>query len=197
MSICPSPGITQPRVAACSPTVPGMPVQPGKKLKTRLVLCLFAVSSLAIGAEPVRDPLFHIERNKNANIVQYDAQLDQDGKLHAKKPVVAYWIRLANEGEIKNLTWIQKKFAYGFKITFNNKDNSAKMDMATKFGRPIVVKRNGDDYRAVAEINGVESFIDKIFVHASGRGIFTRVNYIELYGTAVTDQKAQYERFVP
>jgi len=182
---------------ACSIPVPAMLARVENKLKTGLLLCLFVIPSLAIGTEPARDPLFHIERNKNANIVQYDAQLDQDDKLHGKEPVVAYWIRLANEGEIKQLTWIQKKFAYGFKIKLNRKDNSAKLDLAARIGRSMVVKRNGKDYRAVADINGVESFIDRIFIQASGRGIFTRVEYIEFYGSAVANQKAQYERFVP
>lgn len=168
-----------------------------EKLKNSLILCLLVIPVLAIGAEPVRDPLFHIERNKNANIIQYDAQLDQDGNLNGKEPVVAYWIRLANEGEIRKLTWIQRKFAYGFKIKLDRNNNNARVDMAAKIGRSIVVKRNGEDFRAVAEISGVESFIDKIFIQASGRGIFTRVAYIDLYGSAVANQEAQYERFVP
>lgn len=197
MSTSLSPHITQLKEAACDIPMLGILAQTGGKLKIGLLFCLLAIPALAIASEPVRDSLFHIERNKNANIVQYDAQLDQDGKLHVKEPVVAYWIRLANEGEIKKLTWIQKKFAYGFKIKLNSKDSSAKVDMAAKIGRSIVVKHIGEDYRAVADINGVESFIDKIFIQASGRGIFTRVEYIDLYGSAVANQETQYERFVP
>jgi len=197
MSISLSPHITQLKEAACGIPMPGILAQTGGKLKTGLLFCLLAIPALAIASEPVRDPLFHIERSKNANIVQYDAQLDQDGKLDGKEPVVAYWIRLANEGEIKKLTWIQKKFAYGFKIKLDRKNDSANVDMVARISRSVVVKRNGEDYRAVADINGVESFIDKIFVQASGRGIFTRVEYIELYGSAVANQEAQYERFVP
>ena len=37
-------------------------------------------------------PLFIIERNKNANVVHYDARLTADGKLDPKEPVIAYWV---------------------------------------------------------------------------------------------------------
>jgi hypothetical protein len=162
---------------------------------------LLAIISLApAGAhadELIRDALFHIERSKNANIVQYDAQLGTDGNLHTKTPVVGYWIRLAHDGEIKELSWAQKKFAYGFKIKHNKKDNTASMDMAADLGRSITIMKEGEDYRAVANIDGVNSFIDKIFIHSSGSGLSTKVEYVDLFGKSVTDQAELYERFNP
>jgi hypothetical protein len=65
---------------------------------------------------PGHDALFHIERSKNASIVQYDALLDSNGDLLAKEPVDGYWIRHAEQGEVATLTWVQKKFAYGYKV---------------------------------------------------------------------------------
>ena len=65
---------------------------------------------------PGRDALFHVERSRNANIVQYDALLDSNGDLLAKEPVDGYWIRHAEQGEVKTLTWVRKKFAYGNKV---------------------------------------------------------------------------------
>jgi hypothetical protein len=166
-------------------------------LKTGFLFLLLALPALATEFEPVLAPLFHIERNKNANIVQYDVQLDQHGQLHAKEPLVAYWVRHANHGEIKQLTWVQKKFAYGFRVKLNRKDNSVKVDMAANISRSLSIERHGEDYFAVAEINGVVSFIDRIFIQASGKGISTKVEYIELFGSAVSNQKEQYERFTP
>jgi len=145
--------------------------------------------------EPGRDALFHIERNKNANIIQYDAQLGPDGKLQARKPVLAYWVRLAEQGQVKELSWIQRKFAYGFSTKPNKSENSVTLDMTLNIGRTLLVRQEGDDYRAIADINGVESYIDKIFIYATGKGISTRVSYIELYGKAVNNREEQYERF--
>ena len=167
-----------------------------KTIKLLLIAIIVTPASL-YGDEPDRDALFHIERNKNANIVQYDAQVGANGMLYSKEPVVGYWIRLADQGQVKELTWIQKTFAYGFTVKLNKDENTATLDMAADLGRTILVKRDGEDYRAIADIDGVESYIDKIFIHATGKGTSTKVNYIELYGKDVNGQGEQYERFSP
>ena len=149
------------------------------------------------GNEAERDALFHIERNKNANIVQYDARLGTDGLLHPEQPVIAYWVRLAEQGQTRELTWTQRKFAYGFKAKLNKDKNTAALDMAAGLGRTIMVVLDGDDYRATADIDGVTSYVDKLFIHASCEGLSTRVDYIELHGISVQDHIKQYERFTP
>ena len=67
-------------------------------------------------AQAETQPLFIIERSKNANVVHYDARLNADGKLDPKEPVIAYWIMLAEDGRREDLNWIEKKKAYGFDI---------------------------------------------------------------------------------
>jgi hypothetical protein len=109
----------------------------------RDVIAMISNVAIAQADGPRRDALFHIERNKNANIVQYDAQVTEEGQLYSKDPVVGYWIRLANEGEIKELTWVQKKLAYGFTVKLGKDKTTAKMDMAADIGRSISVERNG------------------------------------------------------
>ena len=162
-----------------------------------LLTTILLTPAILHGGEPARDPLFHIERNKNANIVQYDAQLGPDGLLLSKEPVVVYWVRLAHEGEIKELTWVQQKFAYGFTAKLDKKTNTATLDMAADLGRTFKVVRDDDDYRAVADIDGVESYVEKLFIQASGKGTSTKVEYIELFGKAMNGQGEQYERFAP
>ena len=162
-----------------------------------ILIAIVLIPALVHGKEPDRDALFHIERNKNANIVQYDAQLGTNGLLHAKEPVVAYWVRLAEEGQTKELTWVQRKFAYGFTVTLNEDENTAILDMAADLGRSIMVVLDGADYRAMVDINGVTSYVDKLFIQASGEGLSTRVDHIELYGTSVQDSSKQYERLTP
>lgn len=162
-----------------------------------LLIVIMVTPAIVAANEPHRDALFHIERNKNANIVQYDAQVGANGMLVSKEPVVAYWVRLAEQGQARELTWVQKKFAYGFTVKLNKIDNTATLDMVANLGRTIMVKQEGEDYRAIADINGVASYVNRIYIHASGKGISTRVDYIELYGCALYGHDAQYERFSP
>jgi len=165
-----------------------------RRITSFVMVAITFSPTLLNGAEPDHDALFLIERNKNANIVQYDARFDANGMLLEKEPVAVYWVRLAEQGQVKKLTWSQRKFAYGFKVKLDKNDNVATMDMALNIDRAIVVKQEDGDYRAVIQINGVASFLEKIFIQASGKGISTRVDYIELYGNAVNNLDEQYER---
>ena len=162
-----------------------------------LLVTILLTPIILLGNEPGRDALFRIERNKNANIVQYDAQVGANGTLHAEEPVAVYWVRLAEQGQVRKLSWSQRKFAYGFKVKLDKNDNVATMDMALNIGRTIVIKQEDEDYRAVIQINGVETYLEKIFIHASGKGISTRLNYIELHGNAVNNGDEQFERIPP
>ena len=169
-----------------------------KRVALKLLLtATMLYPAMVFAGDPARDGLFRIERNKNANIVQYDARVTEDGKLDSKQPVVGYWIRLADKGQVQELTWIQDKFAYGFTAKLNKQKDMATLDMVAKLGRSLVVRQDGGDYRAVGRIDGVDSYIEKIFIHATGKGASTKVNYIELYGKAVNNGNDQYERFSP
>ncbi len=161
------------------------------------ILTLMFSPSVLSGGELTRQGLFRIERNTNDNIIQYDAQIGRDGKLDSREPVVAYWIRLAEEGQEAKLNFVQKKFAYGFKASYNAKEDSARLKMVAKIGRSLTVRLVGDRFRALANIDGRLSYIDVIYIRAHGKGMSTKVEYIELNGIDLETGDVRYERFVP
>ena len=142
-------------------------------------------------------PLFKIERNTNANIIQYDAQIGPDGKLDQKQPVVAYWIRLAKQGQKEELSKIQSKFAYGFKADLDRNSDTVTLKMAANIGRSITVERDEKTYKAIAMIDGKSSRLEKIFIHATGKGMSTTVDYIQLHGISIDTGDKTFEQFVP
>ena len=162
-----------------------------------LLFALICAPMLLHAGAPGRQALFKIERNKNANIVQYDAQIGADGKLLKKEPVVVYWIRLAEKGQVEELSWVQKTFAYGFNVKHDPKNDTLELDMKADIGRPITVQRAGDGYRATAQIEGSNAYIGKIFIHATGKGMSTTVNYIELHGDDAKTGEKRFEKIVP
>ena len=146
---------------------------------------------------PERQHLFHIERSKNANIVQYDAQVAADGKLFRKEPVIGYWVRLAEQGQVQELNWIQRTFAYGFKTRLSRDRESAELDMNADVGRAINIVRVGDAYRATVEIDGTPAFFDKMYIDAYQKGLSVTVYYVELYGKDMETGEDRYEKFIP
>jgi hypothetical protein len=165
------------------------------KMKTLLLLILFTPSALT--AEIQQHPLFKIERSKNANIVQYDARVAPDGKLDRQQPVVAYWLRLAEEGQVQELSWTQKTFAYGFSTEWNDDRTGVRLELKAAIGRPIQVRCSPSDCRATSTIDGAPAYLRKIFVQSTGKGTSTRVDFFELFGDDVNGGGERYERIVP
>ena len=154
--------------------------------------------TVVLQADEVRQqPLFKIERNKNANVVQYDARIAADGTLYKKEPVTAYWVRLAEQGQKQELSWMQKTFAYGINAKLSRDRKSAELELKAEIGRPIHVQPKGDSYRAMANIDGVPAYIEKIYIHATGSGMSTKVEYIDLHGNSIDGGSQQYERIIP
>ncbi len=166
-----------------------------KKPDLILLLCLFPL--LAFAQEPVVHPLFKIERSKNANIIQYDARSDEDGKLLKKKPLVGYWIRLAEQGQVKKLTWVQNTFAYGFKTKLAKDRESAEMDMVVDVGSPISVIRAGDSYRATIPLNGKTAWLERVYVKSNATTFGAKVDYIEIFGKDPDTGEDLYQKIIP
>ncbi|MGZ6240418.1 MAG: DUF4833 domain-containing protein [Syntrophales bacterium] len=142
-------------------------------------------------------PLFIIERSTNANVVHYDARLTADGKLDPKEPVVAYWVLGAEDGRREELSWIEKKKAYGFDI---KPDPSVKGYKMTLVGDPqlqITVKKEEDAVRAEAVIDGRPAVLEKIYIKASDGVTGPKVEYIELYGKDLQAGGKRYQKIVP
>jgi hypothetical protein len=142
-------------------------------------------------------PLFRIERNKNANIVQYDAQLTPEGNLKPEKPVIVYWIMYANRGEKEELNWIEKKMAYGFSTEYVPKGDFWIMDLVADIQRKIKVYNANGRYRAETLIDGHPAFIDAIYIQSIEDTIRPKVKFIEFFGKAVKTGRSLYEKFIP
>ena len=144
-------------------------------------------------AHPGTQPLFIIERNTNANVVHYDAQLTADGKLDRKKPVIAYWVMLAQDGRRENLNWIEKKMAYGINIKPYPSVNGYQMTIVAARQRSITVKKVGNAVRAEIVIDGRPAILEKMYINASGH----TVHYLELYGKDVQTGGKRFEKIIP
>lgn len=165
---------------------------------TRLLIMAWLLHPLATLPDNLhQQPLFKIERSKNANIVQYDAQLNPDGTLFQKQPVIVYWVRLAEQGQVKKLSWLQRVFAYGFKAKTGETENSVDLFMAVDFGQPVSVISVHGTWHATIRSDQRLVLLEKIFVQAEDRGLTTKVEYIELSGKDADTGSAVTERLEP
>ena len=142
-------------------------------------------------------PLFVIERNKNANVVHYEANIAPDGSLKRGEPVIAYWRLHAEDGRRKKLNWLEKKKAYGIRVKPGPELNGYTITLAAAPWLPITVKQAGRTVRAEATIGDRPAILEKMFIQARDRLLGPKVEYIELYGKDPLTGEARYERILP
>ena len=163
-----------------------------------LAVCAVCCPLLLADKEiPCQQHLFKIERAKNANIIQYDVQHDSEGLLDKRRPVTAYWIRLAEEGQKMDLRMLEKKFAYGFNARYNADSNTVDLRLKAKIGRGLKVMATPKGFRAQVLIRGQNAWLEKIFIKSSGKGLRTKIEYYDLYGIDSVNGEDRFERITP
>ncbi len=162
-------------------------------MKPYITGILFSICALFDTASArTSQPLFYIERTLNANIVCYDAQVETNGALDQKEPVIVYWVLNAEDGRRESLNYVQKIKAYGIKVKPNVSDGEYIMTVVSFKERPIRVYMNNGVASAETEINGSPALLEKVFIRTTGA--FSRPDYIEFYGKDSATGEDRVER---
>jgi hypothetical protein len=141
--------------------------------------------------------LFIIKRNKNANVVHYDARLTADGKMDPGEPVIAYWVMRAEDGRRENLNWMEKEKGYGFDIKPDPTVSGYKMRLMAAPQKQITLRKEGDAIRAEIVIGGRPSVLEMIYINASESLTGPKVHYIVLYGKDLKTGGQRSQKIVP
>ena len=141
-----------------------------------LQLSLFA----AIAATP-EGRLFQFERSTNRNYICYDVNLLKDGKLDLKEPVNPYWIRAEERGEKKELSFLQFKFAFGYKVD-STRENEATIHLSPYKNLPIRICKRSGKWVALVKMEGQEMQVTKMFAQMKGQSLTCL--YVDVTGIA-------------
>ncbi|MDR0815587.1 MAG: DUF4833 domain-containing protein [Bacteroidales bacterium] len=95
-----------------------------KKVNKRWIVLCIGMTAVILTAfkepddtYPTEHRLFYIERSKNKNIVCYDYNVTDEGKLNLLAPLNVYWInREQTPGRRGELNYIQRSMAYGYSV---------------------------------------------------------------------------------
>jgi hypothetical protein len=142
--------------------------------------------------------LFYLQRTSNVNTIIYDLNIANNGKLDADEPVKVYWIRYAENGEKKELSYIQRKFAYGLTArALNNGNYDIRFVSYKKF--PLTLMKAGDGkYHIFALIAQRQVMLSRIFVKIDGGSFWLpNVSYVEVKGSDPITGREIVERFKP
>jgi hypothetical protein len=133
-------------------------------------------------------------RNTNANVLKYAVRTGKDGRLDGANPIEAYWLMLAENGRREELTWTERRFAYGFS-TSNSTDHGCVLRLTACPERELRVRAIDGGYRAEVTIAKQATALKRVFVCAA-HGLFPSVRYVEISGINASG-KLVSERLLP
>ncbi|MBV9987713.1 MAG: DUF4833 domain-containing protein [Chitinophagaceae bacterium] len=143
--------------------------------------------------------LFYLQRTTNTNTIVCELNLNSKGQLNEETPVHVFWIRYQEGGIKKELSYIQRVFAYGIK-TQPAGNGSYNMHFVSYKKQQMVLARSPKDnrYHVYATINQRPALLRRIFVKVDGGSFWSpNVVYMEMKGTDPVTGKEVMERVKP
>lgn len=163
-----------------------------------LMLTFLALSVLGgLALAQSTQPLFHIERTKNANQLYYEARIGADGKIDAEDPIKVYWIMWAKDSTGKTtegMNFIERAKVYGYNIKPDSTGKIFKMTLKPFRERLIKVYMKDGKARCEMTINYRPAYFEKMFIFAKGD---SKPDSIRLSGYDVDSGKEIVEMFLP
>ncbi|WP_207534138.1 DUF4833 domain-containing protein [Desertivirga arenae] len=132
----------------------------------------------------VNNMLFYLQRDPDANTVVYQLNI-KDGQVDAEDPVNVFWIKFADKGQVKELTSIQRRLAYGLRSkSIGNGNHELRFAAYPKL--PLYLLKEGHEYNVHANVGQRELVLNKVFVRVKEGSIcLPKVDYVDLTGVDV------------
>lgn len=144
--------------------------------------------------------LFYVQRSTNSNTIIYDANLLADKSINTEKPIDAYWIMYENGGKRKDLSFIQRKLAYGVEVTPSLKKDQYDFNIVSYPKKKLkLVKDPISGVCALMSIGGKTGKLKKVFVQVDPAGAFSLspdIKYVEIFGTDYFTGQPLYEKII-
>ena len=145
--------------------------------------------------------LFYIQRSMNTYTIVYDLNNDNYGKLNIDNPIIPYWIRYEEDGRKEDLSFIQRKYAYGVITELIDKKNlTYNLTIVSYPEQKILLKKlaGNSNIKAYTTVNGKFIELQKIFIKTvDGAYLSSSIKYIDISGIEVKSGNFVTCRTVP
>ncbi|MEO8886875.1 MAG: DUF4833 domain-containing protein [Mucilaginibacter sp.] len=142
--------------------------------------------------------LFYVQRSPNINTIVYELNAGKNGQLDPENPVHVYWIRYGEQGQKEELSYIQRKFAYGLTSKQTGNEQYDIRFVSYKKFPLTLMKANDGKYHIFATINQKQMALSRVFIKIEGGSFWLpNVTYVELKGTDPSTGREIIERFKP
>ena len=142
--------------------------------------------------------LFYIHKNTNPNAIVYALKLGADGKINPKEPIEVFWRRYQEDGRRKKLAWLEKTFAFDFKVkSIKGKENTYAFSLIAMKGKQLFATQNKKGEPVVfTSISGKTARLEKIYLMVDDTKRIQSVLSMELFGKDPKTGKLLYEKII-
>jgi phosphatidylglycerophosphate synthase len=143
--------------------------------------------------------LFYLQRTANTNTIVCELNLNSKGQLDEETPVHVFWIRFREGGIRKELSYLQKAFAYGIKSQQQG-NGTYKLHFVSYKKQSLMLMHSPKDsrYHVYATINQKQALLNRIFLKIEGGSFWApNIVYMEMKGNDPLTGKELVERFKP
>ena len=144
----------------------------------------------------ISNQLFYLQRDPNPNTIICALNL-KNGQLDKREPVHVFWIRYTEQGQPKELSYIQRTFAYGIKArALSNEEYELNFVSYKKL--PLrLVKSGQDTYYVYANVNQKKVILRRLYIHIEGGTLWKpNVKYIQVEGVNASTGESTVERLM-
>jgi phosphatidylglycerophosphate synthase len=144
----------------------------------------------------ISNQLFYLQRDPNTNTIICQLNTNSKGEVDKDEPVNVYWLRYQENGEKKDLGYVQRKFAYGIDSKYLGKDQYELRFVSHK-KLPMYLVKSEDDkkYHVFVTVNNKKIQIERIFLRIEGGSFWLpNVKYVEIKGLNAANNVSITER---
>lgn len=145
----------------------------------------------------IPNQLFYLQRDPNPNTIICALNL-RNGQLDKRDPVHVFWIRYTEQSQPKELSYLQRTFAYGIKArALSNEEYELNFVSYKKFPLHLVKSERAPGYHVYANVNQKRVILSRLYLHIEG-GTFWKPNvkYIQVEGINASTGENTVERLM-
>jgi hypothetical protein len=142
--------------------------------------------------------LFYIHKNTNPNAVVYALNLGTNSKIDTQDPIEVFWRRYQEDGRKKKLAWLEKTFAFDFKVKpVQGKENMFAFSLIAMKNKQLYATQNKKGEPIVLmTIAGKTALLEKIYLMVDDTKRIQSVLSMELFGKDPKTGSLIYEKIV-
>lgn len=141
--------------------------------------------------------LFYIQKSYNTNTVVYAANIDENGNLNKKEPVLVFWRRYQEQGQIRELKMVERTFGYGVSSKpIKDRPNTYKFTLVSLKDMEFVITLDKKGNPQVATIiDKKPAHIERVYVTAEHVSLLPKIFSVEVFGKEIKTKQPLYQKF--